>query len=276
MYEKSYHSAVLKTEKKPEKRSKVNWKLVLGLFAVVAVIGGIVVLIKLPAWQVRNVEVEGAHVADPGDVREFVMAELQGKRLFFLPKTSILMVPEHRLEKGLKDHFSRFQTVEVDRKNFSTILVTVSEFQGVSLWCKDQDTCFFMDQNGIAFAKAPVFSGSAYPKVFVGEVQPLPFQALTMEQEKMVELLLERLPPIMINPTEFYFKGERKLEVVFNHGGNQAKLIFDPTVDMQKALNALFSGLRTNPLATKFHDSSKVLEYIDVRFSNRVVYKFAE
>ncbi len=275
MYEKSYHTAVLKTEKKPEKKKgRINWKLILGLFLGAVLIAGFIVLIKLPQWQVQHIEVVGAHVADPGDVTEFVNGELQGRRLFFLPKTSIILVPEHHLEKELKAHFSRFQTVEVSRKNFSTLVITVSEYQGVSLWCSDAENCFFMDQNGIAFAPAPVFSGSAYPKVFVGTVQSLPFQAVSVEQEKMIDLLREKLPALSIIPTEFHFVSDHQVEVKFNHDGHEASLLFDPTTDTQQALNALFSGLRTNPLATKFHDSSNVLDYIDLRFSNRVVYRF--
>jgi hypothetical protein len=275
MYEKSYHTAVLKTEKNPEKKpGRINWKLILGLLLGAVLIAGFIVLIKLPQWQVQHIEVVGANVADPGDVSEFVTAELQGRKLFFLPKTSILLVPEHRLEKDLKAHFSRFQTVGVSRKNFSTLTVTVSEYQGVYLWCNDPDTCFFMDQNGIAFAPAPVFSGSAYPKIFVGTVQPLPFQALNLQQEQMVSLLRDKLPALLITPTEFHFVSDHQVEVMFNHNGHQASLLLDPMTDTQQALNALFSGLRTNPLATNFHDSSKVLDYIDLRFSNRVVYRF--
>jgi hypothetical protein len=275
MYEKTYHKAVLKTDTKPEKPvQRVNWKLVLWLVVGAVVIVGAIVLIKLPRLQVNNVEVIGANVADPGDVAEFVKMELQGKKLFFLPKTSLILLPEHRLEKDIKSHFSRFQTVSVSRKNLSTITVTVSEFQGVYLWCADEDTCDFMDQNGIAFAPAPYFSGSAYPKVFAGTAQPLPFQALNQPELHTLGLLLTKLPAIQIIPTEFHFNSDHETDVTFNHGGNQANILFDPNIDTQDALNALFTGLRTDPLASKFRDPSKVLQYIDLRFSNRVVYKF--
>ncbi len=275
MYERNYHKTVLKTEAKSEKKgTRINWKLVIGLFVLAVAIVGSIVLIRLSAWQVRDVEVVGAHVADPGDVKEFVQNQLQGNKFFFFPRTSIVLVPEHSLEKKLKEQFPRFQTVSVTRKSFSALTVTVSEYQGVYLWCVDDSTCYFMDQNGIAFAPAPYFSGSAYPKMFVGEAHGIPFQALSATQLDMVELLLARLPAISITPTEFHFISDHKLDVHFNHDGNQALLILDPTTDTLQALQALYTGLRTNPLASKFRDDAEVLQYIDLRFSNRVVYKF--
>jgi hypothetical protein len=275
MYERNYHKTVLKTEEKPAKKgTRINWKLIILLTALAIVLVGSVFIIRLPSWQVKDVEVAGAQVADPGDVKEFIQNELKGNKLFFLPRTSIVLVPERSLEKKLKEQFPRFQTVSVSRKSFSALTVTVSEYQGIYLWCVDDNTCYFMDEKGIAFAPAPYFSGSAYPKIFVGEAHEVPFQALSAAQLEMTQLLLTRLPAISIIPTEFHYLSDHKLEVHFNHDGHQAMLIFDPTTDTLQALQALFTGLRTNPLATKFRDSGEVLEYIDLRFSNRVVYKF--
>lgn len=276
MYERTYHKAVLKTDDKPVKKEggRVNWKAALWIVVSVAIVVGAVFLIRMPRLQVTNVEVAGAHVADPGDVKEFVMTELQGKKLFLLPKTSIFLVPEHRLEKDLKAQFSRFQTVSVSRKNFSTLVVTVSEYQGVYLWCSDDASCYFMDQNGVAFAPAPYFSGNAYPKIFVGQKQGLPFQAVTASQLAFIAAALDKLPVIGINPEEFHFVSDHELDVYFNHYGQQSKLLFDPTTNLQDAMNALYTGLRTNPLATKFRDQTQILQYVDLRFSYRVVYKF--
>jgi hypothetical protein len=275
MYERTYHKAVLKTEEKPTKKStRINWKMLAWIFAIVAVIVGLVFVIRMPKLQVRNINVVGANVVDPGDVTEFVNNQLQGNKLFFLPRTSIFLVPEHSLEREIKAQFPRLQTVSVSRKNFSTLTVSVTEFQGVYLWCTDATTCYFMDQNGVAFASAPYFSGSAYPKVFVGTLQALPFQAITQDQNNDIATLLDKLPALMITATEFHFVGDHELDVYFNHNGQQAMLMFDPTVDINESMNALFTGLRTDPLASEFHNPAKVLQYIDLRFTNRVVYKF--
>ncbi len=275
MYERSYNKTVLKTESVPaKKKGRINWNIVLRIFITLAVIAAVIILIRWPRLQVKNIEVVGANVVDPGDVTEFIHNDLQGKRLLILPRTSIFLVSTRRLQQKLKTQFPRFQTVTVNRENFSTLKVNVTEYQGMYLWCADTATCYSMDQNGVAFAPAPYFSGSAYPKIFGGTAQPLPFQAVSADQLKIIAMLLDKLPALSIIPSEFHFVDGHELDVYFNHGGHQAILLFDQTADVDQAITALFTGLRTNPLAGKFHDSAQVLQYIDLRFSNRVVYKF--
>jgi hypothetical protein len=275
MYERTYHKTVLHTDTEPVKKTgQVNWKLLLKIFIAAVVLAGIVIAIRVPKFQVKHVVVVGANVVDPGDVTEFVTQQLQGHKFFILPRTSIFIIPESALEKNLKEKFPRLQTVSISRTNFSTLTITVTEYQGIYLWCSDETTCDFMDQNGVAFSAAPYFSGNAYPKIFIGTAQSLPFQAISPEQVTRIGLLMERLPVIGIVPAEFHFVSPHELDVDFNHDGHQAQLLFDPTADTRVALVSLYTGLRTNPLASQYQDATQVLHYIDLRFANRVVYKF--
>ncbi|HTH92890.1 MAG TPA: FtsQ-type POTRA domain-containing protein [Candidatus Paceibacterota bacterium] len=276
MYERTYHKTVLKDDEKESKKkeARVNWKLLLRITVAIVIIAAIIFVIRIPRAQVTHITVEGAKVVDPGDITEFIQQNLQGKELFVLPKSSIFLVPIHKLEKRIKQQFSRVQTVSINRVNFNTLSVSITEYQGVYLWCIDESTCYFMDQNGVAFTSAPYFSGDAYPKIFSGSMQNIPFQAVTSAQLADISLLLDRLATIGITANEFHFNSIHELDVDFTHEGRPAVLMFDPTTSISDALTDLYTGLRTNPLATKYRDTSKVLQYIDLRFSNRVVYKF--
>jgi hypothetical protein len=278
MYERTYHKTVLKTdEKTPGKRRshvRINWRLVALLVGIVVVLTGIVIIIRLQKVQVKTITVTGANVVDPADVSEFVKNQLQGNDLWLLPRTSIFIIPEGKLEREIKTNFPRLQTVAVSRQGFSKLTIAVTEYQGIYLWCTDDAHCDFMDQNGVVFSSAPYFSGNAYPKIFIGNTQSLPFQALDANQLNDVNLLVERLPIINVVPQEFHFVTAHELDVDFNHDGHPAQLLFDPTFDINDSLEALYTGLRTDPLMTKFNDASQVLQYIDLRFQDRVVYKF--
>lgn len=280
MYERTYHDRVLKNEENtsPKKkrffRPRLRLKTILITIGCIALVGICVTLTRLTRLQIASVEIEGTNVADPTEVSTFVFGQLQGTRLYVFPRTSIILAQTRRLERNLRTAFPRFETVRVMRTGLSRLTITVSEYGGAYLWCTDATQCLFMDKNGVVFAEAPYFSGSAYPKVFIGAQADLPFRPITTEQLALIELLTERLNAISIAPTEFHFVSEHNLEIVFLHNSTMSKIMIDPTLSIETSLEALFTALRTQPLSAKYQDASRILQYIDLRFENKVVYKF--
>lgn len=281
MYNRTYNKNVLQEEKLAKVKKPFPWMRMLLITIVVVIVVSTIVLIKTPKLQVKSVDVVGTHVADPSDVSSFVMGNLNGKYLKFLPKTSILLVHTSTLANKIKIAFPRFKDVSVNRSAFDRLEISVTEYEGVYLWCLDQTdnpetSCSFMDERGIVFSKAPYFSGNAYIKIFGGnsETQSYPFSPLSVEYFQDINLLTSRLKAINIEPTEFHFVTEHELRVTFNHFGDESFILFDPTNDIDESLGALFTGMRTEPLNSEYGDRSKVLEYLDTRFDNKLVYKF--
>jgi len=277
MYERNYHKSVLHDDKQSKPRpKKFPWKNVLLVFGCVMLVGGFVTLTQLNRLQLRTVEVVGAESADPKDISEFVMSKLTGKWLYVFPKTSLVLLPDRALEKSIRSAFPKFQNVSVTRGGTQTITVTVTEFVGTQLWCDEvSDECSFMSTDGVVFAPAPFFSGSAYVKLFGGIPTDYPFVPLRQEQRDRVTLLLEKLRAINIEPSEFhYYATPEKLVIVYYHDGNPAQIILDPLVSTDTTLQSLFTALRTPPFSTRYKDGVSVLEYIDLRLPNKVVYKF--
>ncbi len=277
MYERTYHSKVLKVDPaKPDPKS-FPWKRVIVIASVAVVLVGFVLLTRIPKWQVTDVVVNGTQVADPEEVSLFVKAPLEGKYLSLMPKASILLVHPKRIARAVHTAFPRFKEVEVNRSAMNALTVDAVEYEGKYLWCQrtsETDGCSFMDELGTVFAPAPYFSGDAYLKIFVGETAVYPFTPISSEQLALVTMLDEKLRAISIDPQSFDFVSEHELSIAFVHHGRPSVMKIDPTRDVNTALEALFSALRTDPLRAQYADSSKILEYLDLRFSNKVVYKF--
>ncbi len=274
MYQTSYQHRVLKSDKEQKVRATVPWKKVILISIIVAFIVGIVLLIRSPRFQIQTVNVVGANVADPQEVSQFVMSTLEGRYLWVLPKTSVILANPDTIEQAIATEYPRFKTVVVDRDSFSSLRVTVTEYPGVYLWCDEVGQCSFMDEQGTVFADAPIFSGSAYLKVYVGSRATYPFHPLTDAQLATVVQIDERLRQMDIEPVIFDFVDTRSLHVTFLHHSGEPALYFDPADDVRVALDTLYTGLRTQPLAKLYHDRSQVLQYIDLRFGNKLVYKF--
>ncbi len=274
MYERTYHKTVLKQDSNAKKQKPFPWKLFLFIVGIVFVVVGIVLLIKLPKFQVSQIHVEGTHVADPMDVSQSVMALLQGQHLWILPKSSIFLVSTSSISHAVLQSYPRFKTIEVTRDSMHSLRVVVSEYTGLYLWCDSDQVCSFMDEQGTVFADAPYFSGNAYLKIYKGERKPYPFDPLDDQERAKIALIQDRLKAIDVEPISFLFISEHNLSVVFDHSKHDANIIFDPAKDTEAALDILYSALRTEPLSSQYRDASKVLEYLDVRFGNKVIYKF--
>lgn len=273
MYERTYHSK-LKQSELPKEKLPFNWKRFVRVSAGVLAVSGIVVLIRLPVLQVKTVEVMGVNVADPEEVSVYVKKEIQGKVLFILPRSSMLVVPTATLAKKLTHAYPRFSSVDVRRKGINTLAVTVREYVGTYLWCNTLDSCYFMTDDGVVYAPSPFFSGDAYAKVFGGEKGDFPFMPITAKDFATVKLLEENLPTVSIHPAEFHFLPNRELRVVFFHNGRESALLFDSEGDTAAALQALDTAFKTDTFANRYRDPERALSYIDLRFPNKIVYKF--
>ena len=274
MYERRYHASVLKGNNDSPKRHLFPWKRIAIITSCLLFLGGIFALIRAPGFQIRSVVVIGTQVADPMEVSQFVLNELQGTYLYVFPKTSVLLISTDALVSRISAKFPRFKSIDIDRSGMTTLDISVAEYPGVYLWCDADEVCSFMDETGTVFADAPYFSGSAYLKIYAGDRSQYPFVPVSQGQIHLVKRLTERLEVIDIEPLSFRFENDRKLTVVFNHHSAHASMYFDPTRDIDGALESLYSGLRTPAMTKLFHDPSNVLEYLDLRFSNKLIYKF--
>lgn len=291
MYERNYRAHVLTKQESgkqgkaknnsPKGLSRKQWWLIGGAVLVVLLLVGIVFAIRAPQLQVVDISVTGAAVTDQSDVVDLVEGELQGSYLGFFPKRSVLLVHTAHLSRSIKSAFPRFMTVSVSRQGMQKVVVTVSEYKSTYLWCDsvEAEKCFFMDSQGTVFAEAPVFSGSAYPKLFGGTATaatPLPFIPFPASFLRTIDTVILGLRQENMQSLEFYNASFHSLKVVAMRGADTVTILFDPVTDLQQAFDALHTALRAPAFANMLRDGAKKLAYIDMRFEGKVVYKFQE
>lgn len=279
MYERTYNTRVLKPEEStPKKKKRFSWKKVLLIMGILSTIFLIGYSIRHPRFQASEIVVLGTTVIDVEDIKTHVREHLVGTRLWIFPKSSIFLIHEKGLEASLQDSFSRIETVKVKRSTFHTIEVTISEFSAVYVWCsKGVEDCYFMDKQGIVYSTAPVFSGTAYPKIVMDTpAKELPFQAMDIIEVERVSTLEDKLSAINITPNVFRYVSPRQIDIDVLHNKDIATIMIDPNIPTDTTLEYIFSGIRTEPLASLFHNDQKKLLYIDIRFPSKIVYKFDE
>jgi len=233
--------------------------------------GGVFGLFSIDSLKIKQVSIEGASVLSEEELREKVESILEAKIMNLFPQNRFFSFSSEKVKNILLEEFGRISEIEIKKNLSSSILIKVSERKPIALLCWNDDeneTCFFVDKTGVLFEKAPLFSSGVFLKFFddrkygikLGEKELLinkeSFQKI-LDFKKKVEnfLLIEKI----------YLKDEGICEFYSTKGWYLILGIKDDW-------NLVYDNI-----VTLFEDtiskSDGDLEYIDLRFGNKVFFK---
>ncbi len=264
-----------------QKRHSFYIQLSLVIFLIIALICGTIYIAHRLSLRISAVTVSGGLRISADDLSHESLTFLSGSYLFAFPKNNALIYPHDALETYLKDHFKRIDTISVTRTNFHTLNVAITERKPVALWCgaapTHPETCYFMDNTSTIFAEAPEFSGDAYFKYY-GEVplDPIGSQYLASSTE-FADLAvfvaatrdLNLRPEYLITQSSPETK-EIQGTLVISGGG---KIYFDTQIPLQKVVENLKALLLRTPGLTPSLTHALPIDYIDLRYGNKLFYK---
>lgn len=232
--------------------------------------GLLVAAAHAPFLQITAVHVSGVATLATSSVQEFVGKELEGNYWFVLPKHNIFLYPKQTLRDGLFSHYPVLASVEVKAENFHAISVALVEREPRALWCADAGVCYFMDENGIVYAEAPVFSSPVYVPYF-GAVSGnnLPKQFLTAEQfgalAALVDATAQKLSAEQLQKVAVDDHQDVRMEFASGFA-----LLFSLRDQGGDVFERLTLALTAEPLT--IHKLSD-FEYLDLRFGDKLYYK---
>lgn len=259
----------------PELRDKRRKRLIqifvfyIGAGLILAV--SLVLLLRIDWFKIKSVEVAGNSVESSKNISDITKAQLSGHYLYFIPKSNFLLYPRRSLKGELLNSFKRFEAVDVSYEGDNTLLVDVEERKPLWLWCEDKD-CYFMDKDGYVFAKAPNFSGNVYLRASGGlnneggEIIGSKFANNWNFEE--LKAFVEAIKDRGFVPVGIAITPERDAEFLLKNG---EVIKLSPT----KSLASAYADLE-NALASGLLSSEAPLQYIDLRFDNKIFYKARE
>lgn len=231
-------------------------------------------LFRMDRFLISNIELTGNSVTKYEDVAQIVSADLMGNYLFIFPKSNALIYPKNKIKEDLLRSIPRLSEVNVTLVNPKSLNIEISERAPAGLYCtNDKENltqCYFMDEKGYIFSRAPSFSGDVYFIYLSDPVieDPIGKNYLTSEEFQELPLLVNSLKVINIpirslttTANEYY------LELL---GGG--KIIISKKDSLKEVASNLESFLNDQSItrAPGFLDN---VSYIDMRFGNKVFYK---
>lgn len=271
------------TPKRETLRTKRRKKRLIGLgiFTVFLLLAGYGVSYAsyMPQFSVQSFEIQGAKELQSEILRSRAESVVFDGRSRLFSRANVFLYPKAEIAASLMQEFPRIESIEVARASVSStnVLISIREREPYAKWCasgvlgseESEAMCYTMDRGGYIFAAADATSTTlASPYVFNGALSatssPVGQTYLPAKLSALLALL-DRLAQTGFTPAEVFVDGEdfsillgQGFELRASFGANVAELVRD--LDLVLSSDSL-------------RDKQYQLEYIDLRFGNRVYYK---
>jgi hypothetical protein len=263
-------------------------------------------LVQLSFLHIADVRVVGTRALDEQEIRGHVQEHIDGAYMWVFPKRHSLYYPDKKIRADLLSMYPRIKSLDFDVIGATSLHVQVTEREPYALWCghvlsttspaSAAPDCYFADDGGYLFSRAPYISDNEFFKIY-GTPQQVSINTRTSVTLSLDDDVLQSevahdysmigtqyLPEdVFVRVMKFVsvLKAEgidsESLEVLGVQGTlhllTGGSVLFNIDQDLSIALADLVLA-HTKKLA----DGQEVheLEYIDVRFDNKVLFKYVD
>jgi len=277
-------------ELKKGKRKIFWYKTLFFFFIFIILIIALSFVSHIERLNINSVEVSGNQVLDEDTIKETVQAKIDGKYAWVFPKTNIFLYPKGNIKDTLTREFKRIKNISLGVEK-NALVINIDEHTGTYLWCGEipnfeigapEEKCYFLDKDGYVFDEAPYFSGEVYFK-FYGEVPILlgvpSGSHFAPEIFHNLLALKQNLLGIDLEPVILYLDNEGNIKIFLSKNSEKShgpEIILKSSADFKKVVENLKAALGVEPLKSRFKNEYSSLQYIDLRFGNKVYFKFDE
>jgi len=242
----------------------------LGLIGVGATLFAVHFISYMPQYTIQAIEVSGTSAVDPIQVQAEVEHAL-GEGGSFISPRCIFSYDAKKIERVLRAATMRIARVQVSRANFfsTTLKIAIDERAPFAHWCADGTSCYLIDETGFVFATALPVETVAEPFVFSGGiasstnplgqyVAPAHFPSALAIMRALGQAGFTPVSAQFDSQTDFLIRTEKGIAIYASFGAEPSDLV---------------RNLKLVLASDELKDHIADVEYIDLRFGQRVFYK---
>ncbi len=210
-------------------------------------------------WKIKKIEILEAKHTDINLLKSDIDNILNQKKFFIIPNNHIILLSKKKIKKYIFDNYPSVESVDMSKNIDREIIIKIKDRKALGVWC-DQN-CFFFDDQGILFKESFKFTGA----IFTKWSSVVSTSANFYEKAPCVEACINQ---------EF---------IKFLIGNKVSKIIIDDNEDLKmyteygfyiKSLNNASTTMRNmNIFLGQYKENLNNLEYLDVRFEDKIYYK---
>lgn len=262
------------------RRRKVRALIFFGSLVLIAgIVYAVSVISYLPRFSIQTIEVKGAKEVPAPSISSLVEAELYDGSHPILARNNIFLYPRAAIEQAVTNQFPRIRTVSVSRPSLlaQTVTVVVEEREPYARWCEGGE-CYLIDDGGFIFSQASTSAEVLRtPYIFTGALgtsMPAIGQRFLSGRFAGVLALLDRLGQAGWNAESVAVENDQDFEVRLSAASGPEKTGgFSLRASFGNDGEAVVKNLELILSSDVLRGRESELEYVDLRFGNRVYYK---
>lgn len=270
-----------------QKRKRILYRrIILFICFFVTLVFGLSYFSAHPRVTISNIKIDGNRVVNTSKIESVVKSSIEGRYLYLFKKSNVFIYPKNKIIKDLKNEFARIKDVEISTNQFTNLSIKVSERVGLYLWCGEQineedklnEECYFINDEGYIFDKAPFFSGNIYFKFYSPlnnkEIEPLGNSSLDPETIKDIFAFSDALEEMSFKVATIDMYDENEYKLYLKRSSTKLpQIIFKKEDNLEEILNNFSSSMKQEKFVEEVRGRYSSLEYIDLRYKNKVLYK---
>jgi hypothetical protein len=209
-------------------------------------------------WKINNIEIVDAKHTDTEAMKTDIYNITQTKKFLIIPNNHIVFLSKKQIERHILETYPSVEFVEINKTTDKDIIISIKDRMAMGVWC--DELCYFFDDQGILFKKSFDYTGAVFTKWEIASSTPLNFYDKALCTD------------VCIDKTFVSFLTQNKVMKVIMEGEDLR--MFTEYGYYIKALNNATTTMRNIALfKVEYKGSGSELEYVDVRFGDKIFYK---
>lgn len=255
-----------------------SWRVKLAVFLFIVLVGAAVYFVFFSQYfAIKDVEISGTEKISQDDLRGLIGSQLAARRFFIFNQSNIFVFDGKTAEKIIDEKYA-LNSLKIDKSLPGTLKISLEEKKPAIIW-KTDDKFYLVDWGGTVISEIPPGEVSGYPGNQPGAKMAVVFDDNNAEVAVKEEILTSQIVQD-INDLQNNLSQTTELRVLnfamANHDDPTIKCLtgegWEAYFSFVNDLNAQVNKLKVF-LEEKNQEQRKGLQYVDLRFEDRVYYK---